>query len=151
MSIENKIEELTAAINALTAVITASTGKASGWGWTTKAETKAEAKKEEVKKETEAEAKKEEVKKDEAKPVEQAAAVETAKPVEQAAAETTSSTGPAPTYEDVKAAFLALNQKKGREATVAALAQAGVGTVPELQSKPENFAKAIEIAKKAAE
>lgn len=146
MSIEDKIEELTAAITALTAAI----GKASTCGCTTakadapKAEKKEPAKKDEPK----AEAKKEEA------PVEQPApAVESAKPVEQpaAAAQTNTPAANAPTYEDVKAAFLALNQKKGREATVAALNQAGVATVPELQSKPENFAKAIEIAKKAAE
>lgn len=51
------------------------------------------------------------------------------------------------TYEDVRAAMLELNTKKGREATVAVLKAVGVETVPKLADKPEMFAKVIELAK----
>lgn len=47
----------------------------------------------------------------------------------------------APTYDDVKAAVLALSAKKGRDAAAAVLKDLGVAKATEL--KPEQFAAAI--------
>ena len=64
---------------------------------------------------------------------------------EQVAAPEQKASASAPTYDDVRAAFLELNTKKGREATVAALAKLGAQKVPDI--KPEQFANAIDVAK----
>ena len=53
----------------------------------------------------------------------------------------------AATYDQVRAAMLELNTKKGREATVSVLKAVGVETVPQLQEKPELFEKVIELSK----
>ena len=64
---------------------------------------------------------------------------------EQAAAQEPKASASAPTYDDVRAAFLELNTKKGRDATVAALGKLGAQKVPDI--KPEQFANAIDVAK----
>lgn len=64
---------------------------------------------------------------------------------EQVAAPEEKASASAPTYDDVRAAFLELNKKKGRDATVSALAKLGAQKVPDI--KPEQFANAIDVAK----
>ena len=124
--LEQKIEALTDAINLLTAALSCRVEIANAAAAAPtpavekpKAEKKAEVKKDEPKAEAE-------VKKDEPKVEEKKSAA---------------------TYDQVRAAMLELNTKKGREATVSVLKAVGVETVPQLQEKPELFEKVIELSK----
>ena len=133
--LEQKIEALTDAINLLTAALScrveiANAAAAAPTPAVEKPKAEAEVKKDEPK--AEAEVKKDEpkaeaeVKKDEPKVEEKKSAA---------------------TYDQVRAAMLELNTKKGREATVSVLKAVGVETVPQLQEKPELFEKVIELSK----
>ena len=122
--LEQKIEALTDAINLLTAALScrveiANAAAAAPTPAVEKPKAEAEVKKDEPKAEAE-------VKKDEPKVEEKKSAA---------------------TYDQVRAAMLELNTKKGREATVSVLKAVGVETVPQLQEKPELFEKVIELSK----
>ena len=134
MSIENTIQELTAAILGLTDAINSGLSRPAATtaaAATTKPKT--EKKADPVKEEVKPDPVKEEVKPDPVKEEVKAEVKVEAKSL---------------TYEDVKGKFLALNTKKGRDATIAALKECGVNTVPELQGKPEQFSFFVETAQK---